>query len=43
MKKKLTVEDIEVGVRALSSVIADCIDKPELLDRGAKDYEDLFK
>jgi 2-aminoadipate transaminase len=35
-------EDIEKGVQVLCSVIADCIDKPELLASGASTYEGLF-
>lgn len=37
------VEDIEAGVKALCSVIADCIENPGILEKGAKDYEDLYK
>ena len=38
-----TVEDIETGVKALCSVIADCIDNPLLLQTGARTYEDLYR
>lgn len=38
-----SVEDIETGVKALCRVIGECIRKPELLEGGAKSYEDLFK
>ena len=37
------VEDIDTGVKALCSVIADCIDDPKLLQSGAKSYEDLYR
>lgn len=36
-------EVIEEGIRKLCHVIASCVRNPELLDKGAKSYEDLFK
>jgi DNA-binding transcriptional MocR family regulator len=38
-----TAEDIETGVRALCSVISDCIDNPDLLRSGARSFEDLYQ
>lgn len=38
-----TVEDIEVGVKALCSVMADCLENPDILKRGAQSFEDLFE
>lgn len=38
-----SVQDIEVGVKALCSVIADCIDNPRLLEAAATSYEELYK
>lgn len=40
---RLGPEDIEEGVKALCSVIRDCIDNPALLKDGAQDFEDLYK
>ncbi len=40
---RLAPEDIEEGVKALCSVIGDCIDNPELLKDGAQGFEDLYK
>jgi len=36
-------QDIEVGVNILCSVIADCIDQPELLSGLSAGYEDLYR
>lgn len=38
-----SVEEIEVGVKLLCSVISDCIDNPELLRSSTQSYEELFK
>jgi hypothetical protein len=38
-----TVEDLDVGVKALCSVIKDCLENPDILKRGAHSYEDLFE
>jgi DNA-binding transcriptional MocR family regulator len=38
-----SVEEIESGVKTLCRVIRECVRKPELLEGGAKSYEDLFK
>ncbi len=38
-----SVEDIESGIRTLCRVITECVRRPELLEKGAKSYEDLFK
>lgn len=35
-------ERIERGIKVLCDVISDCIDKPALLDAGAKKFEELF-
>jgi 2-aminoadipate transaminase len=37
-----TTDVIEVGVKSLCSVIADCIENPALLSSGTHEYEDLF-
>jgi 2-aminoadipate transaminase len=34
---------IEAGIRKLCGVIGNCIRNPELLEKGAKSYEDLYK
>jgi len=36
-------EEIESGIKKLCRVIAECIRNPELLDKGAKSFEDLYK
>lgn len=36
-------DEIEVGIKSLCSVIADCIENPELLQTGAQSYEDLYQ
>jgi DNA-binding transcriptional MocR family regulator len=38
-----TAEDIETGVKALCSVISDCVDNPDLLRSGAHSFEDLYQ
>jgi DNA-binding transcriptional MocR family regulator len=38
-----SAEDIETGVKALCSVISDCIDNPDLLRSGAHSFEDLYQ
>jgi len=38
-----TIEEIRTGVRILASVIADCIENPGLLDKGATGYEELYR
>jgi hypothetical protein len=38
-----TVADIDAGVRILCSVIADCIEQPDLLRQQHSDYEGLFE
>lgn len=38
-----TAEDIEVGVKVLCSVIADCVEQPGLLDGLRTGYEDLYR
>jgi GntR family transcriptional regulator/MocR family aminotransferase len=40
---RTTPEEIEAGVKTLCSVIADCIDNPELLAGGAQSFEDLYR
>ena len=40
---RVTLEEIEVGVKSLCSVIADCLDNPDLLRTGSQSYEDLYK
>ena len=40
---RVSVEDIEEGIKALCSVIQDCIDNPALLKAGAQDFEDLYQ
>jgi len=37
-----TIEEIEVGIGKLCRVISDCIDNPELLDKEASGYKELF-
>jgi 2-aminoadipate transaminase len=36
------VDEIEAGIKILCSVIADCVDNPELLKSTASGYEELF-
>jgi 2-aminoadipate transaminase len=38
-----SIQDIVTGVKILCSVIADCIERPELLAAQAKDYEGLYQ
>ena len=38
-----TPQDIEAGVKILCSVIADCLERPELLHDLAAKYEDLYR
>jgi hypothetical protein len=38
-----TSAEIENGVKALCSVIADCIENPALLEAAASTYEELYK
>jgi DNA-binding transcriptional MocR family regulator len=38
-----SVDEIAVGIRSLCSVIADCIENPELLRSGAAAYEEFYK
>ena len=38
-----SAEDIETGVKALCSVISDCVDNPDLLRTGAHSFEDLYQ
>ena len=40
---RVSPDDIEEGIKALCSVIKDCIDNPALLKGGAHDFEDLYK
>ncbi|MEZ5336951.1 MAG: PLP-dependent aminotransferase family protein [bacterium] len=40
---RVRIEDIEEGIKALCSVIGDCIDNPALLQGSAHEYEDLFQ
>ena len=42
-KHKFALKDIEAGVKILCSVIADCIEKPELLAAQDTDYQGLYK
>lgn len=37
-----STDELEVGVKALCSVIADCIDNPESLDAASESYEGLY-
>ena len=40
---RTNVEEIESGIRSLCSVIADAIERPELLSAGAQEHEDLYR
>lgn len=40
---RVDVDEIGTGVAKLCNVIKECIDSPDLLKKGAKEYEDLFK